>query len=389
VPGDKDSKTEQPTAKKRREARKEGQFAKTPDAATWTAIAAGVALVPKSASVTAGQVDRILALIPSVGADPTPAMALKVLDMLPMAVLKGAAPSCLAAAAGAIIATVAQGVHPSGKMLKPKFSRMKPTEGLKRMFGPRAAWEAVKALGKMSVVAVVVVVVGKKLIPELAGAGALPLSTTVSRAHSGMQGLVFAAALAGLALAGADYFYQKHTVTKQLMMTPKEVKDEYKQTEGDPMLKGAIRHKQLMMSRNRMMAQIPKADVVLVNPTHLAVALQYRAGRGAPRVIAKGAGPIALMIREIARENRIPVVEDKPLARALYRICDLEDEIPSELYLAVARILAFVMAAAKPTRRAGPRRPTHKMPLPTDLPTKVVLKRRQQREARAAKHAAR
>ncbi len=389
MPGDKDSKTEQPTAKKLREARKEGQFARTPDAATWVAIAAGAALVPKGVSVTAGQVDKILYMLPSVGASQDPAMALKVLNMMPMAILKGAAPVCLAAAAGAIVATVAQGIHPSGKMLKPKFSKMNPAQGIKRMFGPKAAWEAVKALGKVAVVAIVVYLTGKKLVPELAGAGAMPLSTTISRAHRGLNALIYAAALAGLAIAGADYFYQKHSVTKQLMMTPKEVKDEYKQTEGDPMLKGAIRQKQLMMSRNRMMARVAEADVVLVNPTHLAVALQYRAGRGAPRVVAKGAGEVALKIRELARENRVPVVEDKPLARALYRICDLEEEIPSELYLAVARILAFVMAAAKPTKRSGPRRPTHRMPLPEDLPTKAALRLRQQKEQRAAKHAAR
>jgi flagellar biosynthetic protein FlhB len=124
---------------------------------------------------------------------------------------------------------------------------------------------------------------------------------------------------------------------------------------------------------------------VLVNPTHLSIALMYQPGQGAPRVVAKGAGTVALKIREIARENRIPVVEDKPLARTIYRVCELDEEIPSELYLAVARILAFVMAAGKPGRHAGPRRPTYSSPVPP-LPTRAALKARRAREIRAAKH---
>jgi flagellar biosynthetic protein FlhB len=292
---------------------------------------------------------------------------------------------CLAALLGALLGTVAQGVYPSGKVLKPKFARLNPKEGIKRMFGPRAAWEALKALLKVVVVAVVVYLVGKNLIIQLTASGALPLAATVERAHAGLNTLVRSAAIAGLALAFADYAYQKHTVTKQLMMTPKEIKDEYKQTEGDPMLKGAIRQKQMAMSRNRMMAQVSSADVVLVNPTHLAIALKYSPGQGAPRMVAKGAGAVALKIRELARENRVPVVEDKPLARTLFRVCELEEEIPAELYLAVARILAFVMAAGKPGRRAGARRPMHTTSIPA-LPTRSQLRARRAREERAARH---
>ncbi len=151
------------------------------------------------------------------------------------------------------------------------------------------------------------------------------------------------------------------------------------------MLKGAIRQKQMQMSRNRMMAQVPTADVVLVNPTHLAIALKYQAGQGAPRVVAKGAGAVALKIREIARENRIPVVEDKPLARTLYRVCELEEEIPVELYMAVAQILAFVMSAGKPGRKAGVRKPTHRVEVP-ELPTRAALNARRAREKRRTRH---
>jgi flagellar biosynthetic protein FlhB len=383
--GDKDGKTEKPTAKKLKDARKEGQFPKTADASTWVAIAAGAALLPKSVSETGAQVRKMLAQLPAIGADPTAARALEMLHMLPMAVLRGAAPVCLAAAAGAILATAAQGVHPSGKMLKPKFSRMNPKEGVKRMFGTRALWEALKSLLKVMVVACVVIVIGRRLIPELAGSGTLPLAATVQRARAGLTSMIWAAAGTGLVIALADYAYQRHSTMKQLMMSHKEIKDEYKQSEGDPMMKGAIRQKQLQISRNRMLSHVPDADVVLVNPTHLAIALKYQPGRGAPRVVAKGAGAVALKIREIARENRVPVIEDKPLARTVYRVCELDEEIPAELYLAVARILAFVMAAGRPGQRAGARRPSHSAPVPT-LPTRAELRARRSREIRAARH---
>jgi len=385
VAGDKDGKTEKPTPKKIKDSRKEGQFPRTPDAATWVAIAAGMALAPKSVSLTATQVRKILAVLPAVGEDPSPARALDALSMLPMAVLIGAAPVCLAALLGALVATVAQGVYPSAKVLKPKFSRMSPKQGLKRMFGGKAVWEAVKALLKVIVIAVVVIMVGRHLIPQLAAAGTLPLGTTVARAAGGLKSMIWAAAIAGFALAFADYAYQKHSVTKQLMMSPKDIRDENKQSEGDPMMKGAIRQKQMQISRNRMMSQVATADVVLVNPTHLAIALQYQPGKGAPRVVAKGAGAVALKIRELARENRVPVVEDKPLARTIYQACDLEEEIPAELYMAVAQILAFVMAAGKPGRRAGVRKPTHRVEVP-ELPTRAVLRARRARENRTARH---
>jgi flagellar biosynthesis protein FlhB len=382
--GDKDGKTEKPTPKKIRDSRKEGQFPRTPDAATWVAIAAGMALAPMSVRVTAGEIRKIFVVLPGVAEDPTTSRALDALSMLPMAVLIGAAPVCLAALLGALLATVAQGVYPSAKVLKPKFSRMNPKEGVKRMFGGKAVWEAVKSLLKVVVIAAVVLVLGRRLLSELAASGTLPLATTVARAADGLETMIWTAAVAGLALAFADYAYQKHTVTKQLMMSPKDIRDENKQSEGDPMMKGAIRQKQMQISRNRMMSQVAGADVVLVNPTHLAIALKYQPGKGAPRVVAKGAGAVAAKIREIARENRVPVVEDKPLARTLYRVCDLEEEIPAELYMAVAQILAFVMAAGRPGRKAGTRKPTHRAEVP-ELPTRAALKARQAREKRLAR----
>lgn len=383
---DKDGKTEKPTAKKLRDARKEGQFARTPDAATWMGVAGAAALLPLSARLVADGVREMLAHLPDLGRTPTPDAALEALALMPQVVLLAAAPMCLGAMVGAILGTVAQGVHPSAKVMKFKGNRLSPKEGIKRMFGPRASWEAVKALLKVATIAVVVWVLAKSLLPDLLS-GALPLGTVALRTKDGLETLLWSTAVVGLLLSLADYAVQRRTVMKQLMMTPRDIKDEMKQTEGDPMLKGAIRSRQMAMSRNRMLSAVTDADVVLVNPTHFAVALKYEPARGAPRVVAKGAGALALKIREKAREAKVPIVEDKPLTRTLYRVCDLNDEIPSELYMAVARILAFVMAAGRPGGSAA-RRPGPSKDLP-DLPTKSQLRARRVREQRDARASSR
>jgi flagellar biosynthetic protein FlhB len=382
------SKTEKPTAKKLKDARKQGQFPRTQDAATWLGVAAGASMLPRSCTMLAEQFRELfLVRLPQVVNDPTPSHALEAVAALPMAIVLPVAPVALAAVAGAVLATAAQGVHPTTKTLKPKFSRLSPKQGLKRMFGPRAVWEAAKSLAKMTAIGLVVFVLGRSLIPGLLGTGLVPLVVTLDRMRGGIQTLLWAAAVTGLGLAMADYGYQRHTVMKELRMTPREIKDEMRQSEGDPLMKGAIRSRQMAISRNRMLAAVSGADVVVVNPTHYAVALKYDRARGAPRVVAKGTDALALKIRERAREHRVPIVEDKPLARTLHRVCDLDDEIPAELYLAVARILAFVMSAGRPSPSAGVRRPTTSTPVP-DLPARSAMKARRSREKRESRRAA-
>ena len=373
-----DGKTEKPTARRLRDARKEGQFARTPDAATWLGIAGGTALVPHGVDVLRTQVGGMLATLPGVAADPTPARALAAVAVLPGAVLTAAAPIALAATAAAVIATAAQGVHPTTKTLKFKPSRLSPKQGLKRMLGVRAAWEALKSLLKVVVIAVVVLALARSLVPQLLAGGVLPVPVALRLLGGGLHTLVWSVTITGLLLALGDYAFQRRTVMKQLRMTPREIKDENRQTEGDPMVKGAIRARQMAMSRNRMLAAVAAADVVLVNPTHVAVALRYEAGRGAPRVVAKGTDALALKIRERAREHRVPIVEDKPLARLLHRVCDVDDEIPAELYAAVARILAFVYSLRRPgsgVPRPGPSTLPH-------VPTRNQLRTRRSRERR-------
>lgn len=381
-------KTEKPTPKKIREARKEGNFPRTPDAATWVSIAAATALLPRTMTSLADQFHTLIAFLPEVAADPRPERAAAVLELMIPAILVVVVPFALAASFGAVVGAASQGVFPSAKPMKPSLKKLNPISGVKRMFGPRALWEALKALLKVVVITGAVWVVAKQLVPQLIGAGTLPLMVVVDRTRTGLLILIWTAVAAGLVLAVADYAYSRHTVMKKLKMTPREVKDEAKQAEGDPMIKGAIRSKQMQMSRNRMLTAVSDADVVLVNPTHVAVALKYEPAKGAPRVVAKGTGVLAGRIRDRARENRVPVVEDKPLTRLLYRICDLDDEIPAELYEAVARILAFVMAVGKPSRTAGTRRPTHRVALP-EVPSKPVLRARRSREKRQARVASR
>lgn len=383
---EKDGKTEQPTQKKIRDGRKEGQFPRTPDASTWLGIAGGAAALPWTGRLVMDDVKATLARLPEVANDPSPERMLGALTHLPVAVLLCAGPMCLGAAVGAILGAAAQGVHPSAKALHFKGNRLSPKEGIKRMFGPKALWEAAKALLKVVTIAVVVVVLARSLLPDLL-THALPLAAVTERTKDGLETLIWASAVVGMGLAGADWAVQRRQVMKQLMMTPREVRDEMKQTEGDPLVKGAIRSKQMAMSRSRMLTAVVDADVVLVNPTHFAVALKYEPARGAPRVVAKGAGALALKIRERAREAKVPVVEDKPLTRTLYRVCDLGDEIPHELYLAVARILAFVMAAGRPGTPA-PRRPGPTTDLP-DLPSKSALRARRAREQRDARSGSR
>jgi flagellar biosynthetic protein FlhB len=378
-------RTEKPTPRRLRRARQEGQFPRTPDAATWLAVVAATALLPTTARLLTDNMRTGLARLATMSDDPSPARALQALQAVPRDVLLTATPMALAATVAAVLGTAAQGVHPSTKTLRPKLTRLSPKQGLKRMFGIRSVWEATKSLLKVLVIVLVVLALARGVLPPLL-TGQMPLGAVIDRTRGGLQALLWSVASAGLVMALADYAYQRRTVMKQLRMTPREIRDEAKQTEGDPQLKGAIRSRQMAISRNRMLSQVAHSDAVVVNPTHYAVALHYEPARGAPRVVAKGADALALKIRRLAHENRIPVVEDKPLARTLYRICDLDDEVPAELYLAVARILAFVMAAGRPSRwtstASRPLSPTVALP---ELPGKAVLRARRARLLRQAR----
>jgi flagellar biosynthetic protein FlhB len=221
---------------------------------------------------------------------------------------------------------------------------LKMLPGLKRIFGPQAWWEGLKAVLKTAVVGGVLYLVLQGLVPVLLHAGGMPVSAVLDVAAGGAGALLQTAIGAGLALAVVDMLVIARRNRKRTRMSKKEVRDESKNNDGDPLVKGQRRSRQLAMSRNRMIAAVASADVVLLNPTHLAVALKYEPGKSAPRVVAKGAGEVAAKMREKARDAGVPMVHEILLARALHAACDVGQEVPVELYTAVARVLAFVMS---------------------------------------------
>ncbi len=278
-----------------------------------------------------------------------------------------------------VVSALAQGGFAlATKHAKPSFSKVNPLKGAKRLFGVQTLWEGAKVLLKSALV-------GRDRLPGHPRPGPArrrlrPGRHRPRRGQGSALGLMRSVALAGLVLAAADYAMQRRRVGKQTRMSKEDVKQEHKQSEGDPMLKGAIRSRQLAASRNRMMADVATADVVLVNPTHVAVALRYESAHGAPRVVARGAGAIAAKIRERAAEERVPMVRDVPLARALYSSTQVGQSIPPELFAAVASVLAFVISRRSMGQHGG----EHRSPRSeADLPVVPAAGRRRKTSAPA------
>jgi flagellar biosynthetic protein FlhB len=231
----------------------------------------------------------------------------------------------------------------SGQALVPQFKRMNPVSGLARMFSVRGLVELIKGLTKVFVVGIIAIVVLKSLTPQLMGLSAEPVRSAIGHSASmaSWSLLVFCMGLA--IIAAVDVPYQLWQYAKELKMTRQEVREEYKESEGSPEMKGRIREAQQALARGRMMQEVPTADVVVTNPTHYAVALRYDEKKHrAPIVVAKGVELIALKIREIAAEHGVPVIEAPPLARALHKSVDLNREVPAALYITVAQVLTYV-----------------------------------------------
>ncbi|MBP3045186.1 EscU/YscU/HrcU family type III secretion system export apparatus switch protein [Arthrobacter jiangjiafuii] len=340
---DSGEKTEQATPKRMKEVREKGQLSRSEDLTAWVGVGAAGAMMPMTLSRGAQAGSEGLLGVDVIAQNPDPLLALTILDdgLAALGFIMG---PLLGVVAGAVLLTAALqgGIHV--KKFKGKYEQFNLISGVKRVFGTQALWNGVKALLKTAVVGLVLYIVIQGLMPVLTTAGGLPVAAVLEAAGGGVASLLQAAVAAGLALAVADIFVVQKRNRKRTRMTLKEVRDENKNTEGDPLIKSQRRSRQLAMSRNRMMAAVGDADVVLVNPTHVAVALKYEPGKSAPRVTAKGSGTIATRIREEAETKKVPMVRDIPLARALHASCELGQEIPPDLYNAVARILAFVMA---------------------------------------------
>ena len=338
-------RTEKATPKRRNEARKKGQVARSTEVNSTVVLLAAVSALALAAptlgsslrgllSETMGRVARPEVTGTTIGGLIGHWAQLAFSLMIPV----------LAAAAGAaILASVIQNkpaITPAA--IRVDFKKLSPVGGIKRLVGTNSWVEVAKSLVKIVLVAAVGAAVIWPEIDSLATLGDQPPSAILDVTDALIVRLAFFILALLVPLATADAIWQRRQHEKSLRMSKQEVKEEARQSDVAPEIKGAIRRRQMQMSRQRMLAQVPSADVIVTNPTHFAVALRYGKDVSAPRVVAKGADLLAKRIREIAAEHDVAIVENAPLARTLYAEVDVDQEIPADLFAAVAEILAFV-----------------------------------------------
>lgn len=365
------------TQRRLEQAREQGQVARSRELPAFLLVALGAGALYAAGPAL---VDRFGALVRG-GLAITPADALDPARMLPrlgaaaLDALLLSAPFFGAAVALALLAPLALGGWTlSAKAVQPDLARLDPLRGIGRMFSAQGAAELAKALAKAGVLLAAAVWLIWVQRGEFAALVAQPPGIAFAAALRlvGLDALVFAAALGLVAAADVPFVLWRHH--QDLRMTQEEVRRENREMEGDPRLKSRIRSLQRETARRRMMAEVPKADVVVTNPQHYAVALAYREGRmGAPRVLAKGADLVAARIRDIARASGVPLLEAPPLARALYRHAELGAEVPKALYTAVAQVLAWVyrLRAAQAAGAAAPAGP-QELDVPASLDPGVL-----------------
>jgi flagellar biosynthetic protein FlhB len=349
-------RTEDPTQKRLDEALERGDVVKSQEVSTWFVIGGGALMLAAfSGSMSGGLTTTLRGLIANSHQIPVDGRGLIAIAgrierevlaaiALPLAVL------VLAALAGNMIQ---HRLVWSADSLKPKFSKISPLAGLKRLFSSQALANFAKGLIKLAVIGSVM---GALLWPQrhrLEGLvstdilGALLLTRSLS-----LEMLAAVVAILFL-VAAADYLFQYRQWFERQKMSLREMKEEFKQTEGDPLVKGKIRQLRQARMRKRMMAAVPKASVIITNPTHYAIALQYDRGMEAPVCLAKGVDAVAFKIREVAGEHAIPIVENPPLARALHAAVEIDQAIPPEHYKAVAEIIGYVMKLRRAAGRVG------------------------------------
>ncbi|WP_417317927.1 flagellar biosynthesis protein FlhB [Emcibacter sp.] len=361
---DQSQKTEEPTAKKLQDAMEKGEVAKSQEVKHFFILLAATLMVLISGASTMGGVSdslaRILEFSYEIPTDPQGLQSflarlfgqIGFVLILPVILLL----------AGALVGTVIQ--HKpmlSVEKIKPKLNKISPLSGLKRLFSMQNVAEISKSILKICIVAAVVFILiwpDRNLLEQMMTHAISDVVQIVYQMVLRMLGgVIFVMAI----IAGLDYLFQRFQFMKQMRMTKQEIKDEMKQTDGDPMVKARLRQIRMERSRKRMMAAVPEADVVVTNPTHFAVALKYQQGAmEVPVVVAKGVDNIALKIREIAEENNIPILENPPLARTLHAAVEIDDEIHPEHYRAVAEVIGYILklkagqrASYRPTLKPG------------------------------------
>jgi flagellar biosynthetic protein FlhB len=338
-----DDKTEAPTQKRKREARREGQVARSPELVSWILLLLATTLLPGLVSRVAGQLRMLLDSAAAMARNPDPGALPGLVGKALAVIVTGVGPTLVAFMGIALVGNLAQvGFILTGKPLRPKLSNFNPVEGLKRMFSTRSLWQLAAETMRLGIIIAVVATMIRGIAEDLVNASSRTPSDVVAQLASTSLGLVRTIAAVCVVIGLADYAMKRRQLVRKLRMTKTEVRQEMKDSEGDPHVRARMRSMRMAMTRNRMLNAIATADVVVTNPTHIAIAISYRREQGAPRVVARGAGSLAEKIREEADRHDVPRVEAKPLARTLYRLCRPGEEIPPELFQAVATVLAFL-----------------------------------------------
>ncbi len=340
------SKTEEPTHKRLEDARKKGQVAQSREINHFFILLALTCLVLMLSPDITRDVTRLLMpfvvrpddfqMNPGTIGD----ILSETLSQLFMIMLL---PLIVAFAAVFATPTVQKKWIFSSESIKPKLEKLSPLKGVKRIYGGKALIEFGKSLFKISLIGIIVWLCSKPFFGYADGLIAQPVTDSLLFAKGVSAKILIAVCILLFMLSIGDFFLQRFMFMKSMRMTKQELKEEYKQQEGDPHIKGKLRQIRREKAQRRMMANVPKADVVITNPTHFAVALQYDPNSmPAPKVVAKGADAVAARIREVAEKHKIPVMRNPPLARILYDTTDIDDDIPVEHYQAVAKIIGFV-----------------------------------------------
>ncbi|MCO7199030.1 flagellar biosynthesis protein FlhB [Pseudoalteromonas sp. OANN1] len=366
-------RTEEPTSKKIDDARKKGQIARSKElGTTFVLLFSAIALLlygPGIGKALYNVMGRMLSLNRNETYDTTKMFAvwgdIAAELLFPMAMFV-----FIIAIAGIVGNTLLGGFNFSWQAAAPKASKMSPLKGFKRMLGPQAAIELLKSVLKFVLVAGFAILLINMYFNEILHLSIEQIPSSIEHALEIIAWMFLALSCTMIIISAIDAPYQSYNHHKQLKMTLQEVKDEYKNSEGDPQIKARIRRTQREMSQRRMMQDVPDADVVVTNPTHYAVALKYDTERaGAPIVIAKGVDELAMQIRKIAKGNEVPIVESPVLTRSLYHTTEVGDQIPEQLFTAVAQVLAYVFQLNRFQKGKG-KRPvalTRDLPIPDDL----------------------
>lgn len=346
-----EEKTEDPTEKRKSDARKKGQVAKSKDVNLAFNLLTSTLVLVALGKFAGEHFEDTLAYFLSFNNNMHFSygdifnLNLNVLERLALILLPIVVPLMLI---GIVSNFIQVGFLVTTESLKPSLSKLNPINGFKKIFSGRSLLGALKDV----LLIIVPTYIGYYFISDnflnIMSISNMNIKSVIPAFGNLVISIFFRITLVMIAVAIIDFFYQRYTYKKDLKMTKQEIKEEFRQQEGDPQIKGKIRQKQREMSQARMMQRVPEATVVITNPTHVAVALKYDEGKGnAPYVIAKGLDRIALKIKEVAKENEIPIMENKPLARLIYEKVDIDSEIPAEMYQAVAEILALVYKLKK------------------------------------------